>query len=338
MFHISSKCFLIGLLGVLAPIVASPTSLWAATEQDKFYQAYYLENEGIDLERAAKLYAEAAEDRDLDKSIREQAQRGMLRCREAIAASDFARIMPANALAYVELKDPGARFNDLLSALGLLSDPNWLPEEGAKRVAVSPALAKELLGIRGAAIAITGIDMVKQAPAGVLVFDPGNVDVIRGLIETALPAGGVATKPIGGYPTYNVEDEAFVTLTSRLVIVSNTTANIKEVVKKLSGKGGPSLADNKAIAAMSTENGDALIRFFVNAKELVPVAMAMAGVTGQASQELQMAQALLDLEHLHSFSGRIDLGGQGIGVQFDLRLDEGHQSRIQLPARSGDQS
>lgn len=328
MHHLSSRRALVGILAFISPIFGPPTALNAATEKDKFYQAYYLENEGLDLERAAKLYAEAAEDRDLDKSIREQAQRGMLRCREAIAASDFARLLPANALAYVELKNPGARVNDLLSALGLLGDPNWLPEEGAKRVAVSPALAKELLGIRGAAIAVTGIDMAKQAPAGVLVFDPGNVDVIRGLIETALPAGGVATKPIGGYPTYNVEDEAFVTLTSRLVIVSNTTANIKEVIKKLSGKGGPSLADNKAITEMTGDSGDALIRFFVNAKELVPVAVAMAGMSGQAPQELQMAQALLDLDHLHSFSGRIDLGGQGFGVQIDLRLEEGHRNLV----------
>ena len=198
----------------------------AESDEGKFYRAYYLEHADGNVSAAAALYEDVVAAHGIDRGITSQAKARLAACREALASSDFAKLMPPDTLAYAELKRPGDQVLKLLANLGLLADEGAPPADGGNRIAISPALIKEVLGIRGAAVALTGVDMVKGAPAGVLVFDPGNLEVIRGLIETGLPIGGKPVEPIEGFPTYSVEDQAFVTLTSRLVVVSPQRVHI----------------------------------------------------------------------------------------------------------------
>lgn len=322
---------LVGLVGLRT---SSRVTEAATTGSEKFYQAYYLEHSGGDLTQAAKLYEEVAADARADKELRAQAEARLAGCREELATTDFARMMPGHAMAYFELRQPGERVEALLGELGLLTDPKWLPEKGAKQVAISPTLVREAMGIRGAAVAVTGFDPFKMVPSGVLVFHPGDVAVMRGMIETALPSAANAVEPISGYATYDVEGKALITLTSKLVIVSSSRDDIEGVLRRVSGKEKTSLADNKTALMSETDSGDTLMRFFVNTKVVMPVVTGMLSMSGEAPQEFAMAQALLDLNSLQSISGRLDVGAGGLGLQFDLRLDKGHHNLVYNLLRS----
>lgn len=315
-----------GALVFLVPlaIIATDTAR-AVTPEDKLYEAYYLEREKGDYAAAEKLYAELASDRGVDDSVRAKAKARLAAVREEQVSTDFARLMPPEALAYVELREPGEKIVAFLDKLGLMSDPDRLPEAGAKRLAVSPELIKGVLGIRGLAAVVTGFDPATQRPSGVMVFNPGDIGVIRGLIQTALPVAAAPAEPIGGFPTYNVENQAFVTLTSRLVIASTQRSQIEGVIERMKGSKQASLANSKALADLGKDREHALLLFFVNAEPVIPmIKQAMAQEVSR--QEFAMAEAVLDIDSLRSLTGRIGLGQDGVGFDVALRMAEGHKS------------
>ena len=308
-------------------IALAGTASFAKTNGEaKFYEAYYLEQVQADWAAAAKLYEEVVADRRAPEEMRSQAKARLIACREEIAAGDFARLMPPDVLAYVELNRPGDQITKLLGSLGLIAGPGQVVAEGTKRVAISPALIKELLGIRGVAVAITGIDPRKGEPTGVAVLHPGSVEAIRGLLQTGLPAGGTAVEPIGGYATFDVEGEVLVTLTSRMVIASRDRSLIEGVVARLTGKDKNSLATNPTIAEALGDRSDALLAFFINAKPIMPMVKGMIAAQGGDARELAMIDSILDLDSLQSVSGKIGVGEDGLSLDIALRLDEGHRN------------
>ena len=76
---------------------------------------------------------------------------------------------------------------ELLAQLGLLGEAGGIARD---EIAVSPLLVEGALGLRGAAVAITGLRPDGE-PNGVVILHPGDSGVLRGLIDTALPAVGV---------------------------------------------------------------------------------------------------------------------------------------------------
>ena len=161
---------------------AMPNEAKADTNDERFYRAFYLENHDGDYERAAKLYAKVAKDGGANKSIRRKARARLAVCQEELATNDFAALMPPNAICYIELNNPGKQVAKLLDQLGLLGDADD-PDKKLQAGRVSPVLIKELMGIKGAAAAVTGFDPMNQTPMCVAVFHQGDVEVIRGLIE-----------------------------------------------------------------------------------------------------------------------------------------------------------
>ncbi|MBU0637830.1 MAG: hypothetical protein KKB50_03120 [Planctomycetes bacterium] len=306
--------------------LAAPAAL-ADSPQHKLYQAYYLEHEQGDLRAAAELYGQVATDREAQTQLRKEAKARLAGCQEELATADFARLMPPNALAYIELNRPGDQLLRLVKQLGLLADGKP-PTAGEKRVVISPAVIKELLGIRGAAVAITGFDPTQEKPTGVLVFHPGNLEVIRGLIETGLPAAGQPVTPIDGFPTYDIEGEALVTLTKRLVIVSQQRGEIEDVIGRLKGDVDGSLLDNPQMAEVLQGRDDSLVYFCVNAKPIMPLLNAALAAGGTQCREVAMAQALLDLKSLHSLSGRAGISDEALFLDVTLRLNEGHRNLV----------
>ncbi len=294
----------------------------------RFYHAYYAEHAEGDLDRAADLYAEVVGDRQVDRSLRSKAEVRLAALREELAVVDFARLMPPNTLVYAELTRPGDQLMKLLDQLGVLSDGSLPPAVGGRHVAISPALIKETLGIRGAAVAITGFNLVKQVPSGVAVFHHGDLDVIRGLIETGLPMGAKLIEPIGGFPTYDVDGEALVTLTNRLVIASAERSQIENVVRRLKGELDNSLATTEMLADYGEARGDSLAFFVINAKPIMPMVKAMSGALGGQGHEVALVEALVDPDSLQSLIGQIRVGDDGIGLELALRMDEGHRSLV----------
>ena len=300
----------------------------AGPPEEQFLRAYYLEHEQQDWVAAAELYQQVAEDKRADKALRAEARAKLESCHEELTARDFARLMPPEALAYVEINRPGEQITRLLGQLGLLAEADQVVQEGRRLVAISPALIDEAIGLGGIAVAVTGFDPRTQTPSGVVVMHPGNLEVIRALIETALPAGGQAVEPIGGYPTYDVEGEALVTLTKRLVIASTERSQIEGVLKRLNGGSKDSLATNAAVADLLGEKGNSLLTFFVNAKPILPMLKGAIQAEAARDPELAMVMTLLDIDSLNSLSGKVAVTDDGIAIETALRLDEGHRNLV----------
>ncbi|MCP4591401.1 MAG: hypothetical protein GY842_11700 [bacterium] len=313
------------LVAVGLSLALAAGTVYAGPGETALYKAYYLEQELGDVDAAGQLYAKALSDGGLTPTLESQARRGLASCREESACRDFARLMPPDTWVYLELNNPGEQFGDLLSMLGLLGGPNGgLAAGDGRHVSVSPMLIDELMGIRGAAVAITGFDLTTQMPMGVAVFHPGNIDTIRGIIETALPAAAEAVKPIQGHPTFLVEDQAFVCLTSRLVVVSPQRPQIVGLLRRLEGKSDKSFATSEAMADVLANRDDAALFFCVNAEPIMPMVTALA----PASRDLAMANAVVDLNSLSWIAGKAGVGNYGLFLDMAVGLDAGHHNMV----------
>jgi hypothetical protein len=294
---------------------------------EKLYRAYYLERQQADLAGAAKLYAEVAAARDAGADNQAIAKARLAGCQEELAAGDLARLMPPGPLAYFELNRPGERVRKLLDQLGLLAHPDQPAVIGQNRLAISPVLVDTVLGMRGAALAITGFDPANQRPSGVLVLHPGDMDVVRGLIETGLPAAGEVVQPIAGFATYQIED-VYVTLTARLVLAGSSPTEIEGVLDRMKDAKAESLATDPQLADVLKDRRGELLFFCVNPKPLLPMLDMLLAAGGSQSREVVMAQALLDPKSLRAVTGRLDLSDQGLALELTLRLDEGHRNLV----------
>ena len=143
----------------------------AQTPDANFYKAYYLESESGDFASAAKLYGQVVKARDAEGSLKSRARHRLAVCREEIASQDLMSLMPADTIIYAEVTQPGEQLARLLDTVGLLADADQ-GAGGKRTVGVSPILVKELLGLRAAAVAITGFDHQTKMPAGVAVLNP----------------------------------------------------------------------------------------------------------------------------------------------------------------------
>lgn len=312
------------LFALVVVVVAHNSALGDETTSS-FFRAYYLETHDRDYAAAAKLYAEAIEDRSLTAEQRATATTRRAACLEELASADLAALMPPAALAYVELSRPGERVLGLLKTLGLTAtgDP---AEAVGRRVVIGPELVRQLLGLRGAAAAVTGFDPFGGKPTGVAVLHAGDVALLRGILETALPAATQASRPIEGCATYEAGGEVYITLTHRLAIVSAQPGEIAAVIRRLRGQEKDSFATNADLREVLAERGDALLFFCANVKPIMPMITAMMTAAGGDSPQLTMAQALLDLGSLQAVAGRLDLGADGVRLDVSVRLAEGHRN------------
>lgn len=314
-------------LAALAALVAVMPVLRAAADQDKLHEAYYLEHAKGDLAGAAKLYRAVVSDRDAGRKVRAEARKRLAACREELASNDFASLMPPSTLVYAEINRPGEQVLKLLGQLGLLADAERTAKKGAQRLAISPALINEIIGLRGIGIAITGFDPRHQKPSGVIVMHPGNLEVIRAALETALPIAAQPLEPIEGFATFNIENEAVVTLTSRLIIAATDADQIRGVIRRLQGKEKQSLATNKDVADTIKNRGDSLLYFCANVQALMPMIEQMAAHEAGA-KEMAIIKAVLDPENIKTISGSVGVSDDGLFVNLGVNLAKGHRNLV----------
>lgn len=319
---------------VIRPVLAALTwgllaaGAFADSPQDRFQRAYFLENHDSDYAAAEKLYAEVANEKGADAALRADAKRRRDACREEAVAADFARLMPAGAWAYAEVSRPGDQILRLLDQLGLVRGDEKPTQKVAERFAISPELVQDLLGVRGVAACLTGFDMSHQMPMGVAVIHPGKLGVIRAALETALPVQFTPSESIEGYDTYHIEGQVFVTLTSRLIVVSPQRAEIEGVVRRLKGEDDDTLASNPDVAELLKSRGDNLLLAFANFKPMMP--LIQTGLAAAAAQEREMAAAgaLLDVKSLRSLTAKLGVAKDGLFLEVGLDLDEGHRNLV----------
>lgn len=312
---------------------------WAYADevQDKFHRAYFLENADRNFEQAAKLYAEVAADKSAAPELKSRARARLAAVNEERATADFASLMPPGVIVYVELNRPGDQLMSLAGKLGLLADGDSKRSQSAaaeRRFGLSPELFNAVLGIRGIAVAVTGIDPVHRMPVGVAVIHPGSANVIRGVIETALPFAGKPADSIEGYATYLIENRVLVTLTEKLVIVSSQPEQIVDVVRRASGNERESLGTDSSLADSLKKRGDGSLLFCcVNPKPIMPMIKAGMAAGAMQAREFGMANALVDVDSLESVVLRFGVNDAGIALEASIRLAEGHRNLIYNFAR-----
>ena len=181
----SIKSFTLIGLGLLA---VHPTLAYQDNKQNdaaaEYYRGYYLQHESDDLAGALKAYRQSIQ-LGADNELREKIDEQTATLQEELAVQDFAGIMPANAIAFVEISNPASHVEKVAGMMGLIGTTNNANDRVVLNIdnevqipsdfKISPALIRELKKIRGAAIGITKINPNGQ-PAGLAVIHPGDSD------------------------------------------------------------------------------------------------------------------------------------------------------------------
>jgi hypothetical protein len=317
---------------LVAALLTRPSIAAADEAQARFNEGYFQQTHEHNYAAAAAAYEKVAADQSAPQALRAEAKTRLAQCREEQTATDLAQLMPANSVLYFELNRPGKHIAKVLEQLGLVQRtaapatasaqtatplPGGLAVPG--NISISPALVRELEKVRGAAVAITGVEP-NGKPTGVAVIHPGEFDLPRGLIESGLqvlPPG----EPIAGFKVYQFEGQVWIAATERLFIVSDSREQIAQAVARLQNQQGDSLAKEPQFSKLTTDRESALAFLYVNGRR----AMEVAG-PHLRGQEAMMARMLLDLEHLESVSASLGTSDKGIHAHAKVVLADGHRN------------
>ncbi|MFT5290177.1 MAG: hypothetical protein ACI8QS_001405 [Planctomycetota bacterium] len=302
--------------------VEAPTMSAAAMLQ----RAFWLEEHEGELAEAMEIYEEVASNRGFASKPRGEASRRVLALGQDLIAGDLAQLLPPEAIAYAELSEPGSSIAGLLEQLGL---SGRVPETG--EFGISPELVGALVGLRGAAVAITAMND-RGFPSGVIVLHPGDMEVTRGMLEGAISANGQVREPIEGYPTWAMPIEmgleVYITMTERLFIASNDSYEIGAVIERMWGDDDDNLANDENLTNALAGRHGALVSVCINAGPVMPMIKAIAGQAMGGGSQSSMALALLDLGSLRTLSGHLTASEEGLGLNVELGLADDHRNLV----------
>ena len=308
----------------LIPAAAQETSRAEA----EFYKAYYLQHERKDLKKAVEAYKRSIA-LDANAATRAAVDAQMAGIQEELATSDFAQIMPSDAFAYVELSNPADHLEQVARLMGLTGrkpqagrDVAVLRIEDELAISsdfqISPALLRELKKIRGAAVAVSDIGS-NGKPVAVAVIHPGDSDLVTGIVETGIQLVP-ATEKIEGFPTFQIENEAWFVKANRVILISTSKSEISKCLKRIKNAGSDSLADQKSFQSARDANGSPALFAYVNPRE------ALKKFGGKMDQELAIARMVLDLDHMNHITAKLTSTDQGLQAKVAVDFAEDHHS------------
>jgi hypothetical protein len=321
-------------------------SFWAATARAEdaaalVQKGFYLQVHEGDLPGAIAVFKRVAADPAAPAALRREAQTRVAQCREDLAATDLARLMPADAIAYVELNRPGEQLVRLAKMLGLVQERDSQPDAVAEGRAaegiplgpglvfpvdftLSPALVTELKKFRGAAVAITGLDeRMSDMPEGLLVIHPGDSDLVRGLLETGVQLIEPAD-PIGKFKTYRFHNgprQIWITVTARLLVAGTDRDALVATIERLGNPQAASLAARPAFKALEAERRNGLLFAYVDGQETARRLKPLV-----RGQEAAILSTVLDLEHLESFTFSAGVTDESVQLVARMNLIPGHHN------------
>lgn len=248
---------------------------------------------------------------------------------------DLAALLPPDAIAYVELRQPGQHVARILEAAGLVGHAGPVGPESREKdtvspFLVSPRLLEALKSVEGAALAVTDFDPRRGEPQGVLVVDPGSADLVYGLIETALSgasaAGEVRTaEPVERHAAFETP-VGLVCLTPQYIVLGSTRDLVAAALARANDSAAPSLASDAGFREARAQTPDSLLRLVVNAKPVLARLKAEAFGGNEPPREYQMAQAIADVESVRWASLSIGTQEKSLAIEARLVLDDSNQS------------
>jgi hypothetical protein len=174
--------------------------------------------------------------------------------------------------------------------------------------------------VRGAAAGRHRDRTTYDLPEGLLVVHPGDADLIRGLLESAVQFAEPAD-PIRGYKTYSLQGQAWATVTTRLFLVARKREALVDAVARLHDPKAASLATNEGIKSARPERAGAMIFVYVDGPRA-----AQEFRRRVRGDEASIAAGVLDLDHLKAISAFVRASDEGLQVQARLDLKEGHRN------------
>ena len=324
--------WILPLAGALAWASSALPHGWtqrAGDAEEAFYRAFYEETELGDPAAAIASYERALAGGALPGELAAQAAERLAGCREELRSADLLGLMPLEPWLVVELDRPAEHAGRLLERLGLVAGEG--EAGGAARLAFDPELLAALGELRGVALAVTGFNPATQAPNGVLVAHLGDLELVRGFLRTALPAAVAEVETIEGFPMWQLEDKAWITLTRRLVVVGTQRAEVRRVLQRLADAEQPALTQNAKVVQALRGAGAArpLVSFAIDPKPMLPlVALASSAAPAGVRREVEFARALLDPEHLAVVCGRLSVEADGLALDLALGLEGEHQNLV----------
>ncbi len=160
-------------------------------------------------------------------------------------------------------------------------------------------------------------------PEGVLVVHPGDCDLLRGLLETAVQLVQ-PDKPIEGFKTYRFENgphHFWITVTARLLIAGTNREAVAATVERLKNPKSEGLATRPAFKAHEAERRDGLLFAYVDGHETARRLRSFI-----KGNEANMVAGLLDLEHLESLTLSVGVTDTSVQVIARVNLLPGHHN------------
>lgn len=335
----------------VSTLLISSAAFGQSESQPDLYKAYYLERQANDFPAAMALYRKVLDGGATDE-VKRAARSGADRCRDALAAADFAVIMPPDAIGYVALNRPGRLAEQLAEMVGLTTDDmqSLLAVRPSRnsgklayippKIAVSPAVFEHFSMFGGVAAAITDFDpQGGHPPAGVLVIHHGDMVMLKGVIETAFQFAPTAEK-VRDMPTFgaDVPELGRVTgvLTESLFIVGTSAELVQGVVDRLIGARDDGLGAREDVRDALALRKDATVFAFCDLQKLVPCLTRHLASDDQ--RELRIVDALVDLDGLRNASLAVGVRDGALGVDFALRFADDHRciayNLLRLPPMS----
>jgi len=334
----SSKRRFLGLALAMLPMAGFiQPARGEAPESPALFKAYYLEKEARDFAGARKIYERLIADESAE--TRSAAKAGAGRCRDHLAAANFATLMPGDALAYAELTRPGEILEKLARMLGIAGEDvqallDNRPSGDAKSVVhvpkkfcISPSLFAALNAFGGAAVAITGFDPQQdKPPTGVMVIHHGDVLLLKGLLETAFQFAPLAEK-VRGFPTFGTEIEGvrvIGVLTESLLVVGNERDLVDGVIGRLLSGESTSLATREDLGEVMAQRAGATIFAYVDIQAAIKIAEKSMGERDR--REFATVNAIADLHSFRWATYSYGIHEGTLSSQLVVRLADDHRS------------
>jgi hypothetical protein len=310
----------------------------AGSDDARLHKAYYLEKQSHDYSGAKALYEQVAG--DADGSVAVQARRGAERCRDHLAAEDFARLMPPETLFFAEVKRPGQIIEKVAGMIGLTGDdmravldkrPNVdskSPVNIPQHIIISPSLFEALSSFGGIAVGVTKFNPEDDgAPTGVMVLHHGDYAALKGILETAFQFSPTAQK-IADLPTFGttLPDMGNLTgvLTEALLIVGNNRELVEGSVGRLLDEKKPSLTSRDDRKELGEQRKNTTIFAYCDLQAVVKIAAEQA----KGDSEFAAINALADLRSLQYASGSLAIHEGELSIQFAVQMTEDQHSLV----------
>jgi len=164
----------------------------------------------------------------------------------------------------------------------------------ARKFTISPKLLAGLKQFQSAAVALTGVDLRREMPHGLVVLHPGKDQLAQGIIETCLSAAAFTEflqpgEAIGGYPSY--ASPFGVVVASRTLVIAGTRKDeVAAAIERFADPSRPSLAKTHAF------------------------------------EELVLAQTIADIQSFEWVVASVGTTKSGLAADFWLSLKEGNRS------------